>query len=417
MKPWFGGMIIGVVVTLVVTFVVGWIGGGVDELEAGKLVILSGRDDSAGDQRQALIDAWNATHPQQQARIEELPPQADAAHSEMVARAQSGDHDVDIYNLDVTWTAEFADEGYIQPLDAAELDTTGFLPNTLETCRYERELYALPFNTDAGLLYYRDDLVSPFSTWPSIRAEFEKAFAPRQDPALLAGYTGQLGNYEGLTVNALEAMQAAAGGSVVRDNEVVVDLAVMNDGLDRLRPTSGDPQFILPESLEYDETASTEAFGDRKVLFMRNWPVAYRQLSPAIDGDTPDQQLDFRVVPLPGPSVLGGQNLAIAENSDEPQAAQALIEFLTDARSQQLLFERGGFAATREIVYRDAAVIERYPYSGVLLEAVQHARPRPVIPCYAQFTEFFHDTVHTSLRNRAPLPGDFVSHLDDVMNC
>jgi multiple sugar transport system substrate-binding protein len=137
-----------------------------DALETGDLVILSGKDESANGQRQALIDQWNALHPQNKARIEELPGSSDSQHSEMVARAQSGRPGVDIYNLDVTWTAEFADAGYIQPLDESTVDIDGFLASPLATCRYEGDLWGLPFNTDAGLLYYRTDLVKhPPASW------------------------------------------------------------------------------------------------------------------------------------------------------------------------------------------------------------------------------------------------------------
>jgi multiple sugar transport system substrate-binding protein len=85
-----------------------------------ELVVLSGRDDSIGGQRQQLVDEWNALHPESKARIVELSSRADAQRSEMLARAQSDGSagaGVDVYNLDVTWTAEFADAGYLTSLD------------------------------------------------------------------------------------------------------------------------------------------------------------------------------------------------------------------------------------------------------------------------------------------------------------
>ncbi len=79
---------------------------------------------------------------------------------------------------------------------------------------------------------------------------------------------------------------------------------------------------------------------------------------------------------LPGGSVLGGQNLAISSHTDQPIAAQELIEFLTSPYSQRLLFECGGYAATQEIVYFDSGVQREHPYASTLLEAVRTARPR-----------------------------------------
>lgn len=407
------GAVLGVVATLIATYLVG-IAEDNSALEGGELVILSDLDQSAGRQRHELIKQWNATHPQNSARIIELPAQANAAHSELVARAQSGRADVDIYNLDAPWTAEFANAGYIRPLDESTIDRSEFLPKPIETCVYEGKLWALPFNTDAGLLYYRTDLVpEPPGNWPQLVRDAQEVLAdPDHDPRLQAGYAGQLASYEGLTVNALEAIQAAAPGrDVVRNGKVTVDLADIKAGIDQLRRHD----IVLSESLTYDEQQSTQAFRDHKVLFMRNWPVAYRDLNPPTDTGSTSPAVSFDVAPLPGDSVLGGQNLAIAANSTKPRAAQALIKFLTDARSQQILFERGGFAATRAIVYQDAAVRARYPYVQTLLVALQNARPRPVTPCYSTFSETFQTTIHQALSDEQPLPNNFVGTLESAL--
>jgi maltose-binding protein MalE len=89
----------------------------------------------------------------------ELPEIADAQRSEMLARAQAGGGGVDVYNLDVTWTAEFAAAGHLQRLDESRVRTGDFLPGPLSTCRYDDRLWALPFNTDVGLLYFTTTLV------------------------------------------------------------------------------------------------------------------------------------------------------------------------------------------------------------------------------------------------------------------
>ncbi|MCA1704252.1 MAG: extracellular solute-binding protein, partial [Actinobacteria bacterium] len=302
------------------------------------------------------------------------------------------------------------------PLDESTVDRREFLPKPIETCVYEGKLRALPFNTDAGLLYYRTDLVQPPDSWSQLARSVQDVLAdPDHDPRQQAGYAGQLARYEGLTVNALEAIQAAAPGSaMVRNGKVTVSLNDIQAGIDRLRPGRG---VVLVESLQYDEERSTQAFRDGKVLFMRNWPVAYRALSPPIGEESAGPAVPFAVTPLPGDSVLGGQNLAVAANSTKPRAAQALIEFLTDARSQQILFERGGLAATREVVYHDAEVKARYPYVQTLLQAVQSARPRPVTPCYRMFSEEFQDAVDQALREAKPLPESFIDTLQAALNC
>ncbi|MGI5238180.1 extracellular solute-binding protein [Dactylosporangium sp. CA-139066] len=415
LRPWqwclLAGLAAGVALTLLSERLVLPLFAGDGGPEPGELVILSGRDDGYGNQRQALVDQWNALHPRNPARIEEIAAVADAQRSEMVARAQGkGQGDADIYNLDVTWTAEFASQGYIRELDGAE--TSGFLPAPLQTCRYGGHLWALPFNTDAGLLYYREKVVGDRAptSWPQLVAAVQKA------DGATAGYAGQLADYEGLTVNALEAIWAAGGDVVDGEGHVVIDSPEAQRGLTNLATglQPGPPQVILPDSLNFDEQAATQAFAEGKVLFMRNWPVAHRTLDPPASADS-TAVLDFAVARLPGPSALGGQNLAISAHSKRPRAARELIEFLTSERSQQILFERGGFAATREIVYRDAAVTSRYRYAPTLLESIRSARTRPVTPHYAQFSETFRAVVRQALSDGGRLPADAKPRLEAAL--
>ena len=203
--------------------------------EAGELVILSGHDDGAGGQRQVLVDQWNATHPDNKARIEVLSSIADAQRSEMVARADKRTDQIDIYNLDVTWIAEFADQHYIRPLDAGSVDQSGFLEKPMKTCRYQNQLWALPFNTDAPLLYYRGDLVAaPPASWAQLVEQTRQvlaAGASGREKFPQAGFVGQLGGYEGRTVNALEAIIEAGGAVLDDDDQVVIDSKRARDGL------------------------------------------------------------------------------------------------------------------------------------------------------------------------------------------
>jgi len=351
------------------------------------------------------VNQWNLLHPDNQARIVQLPALADAQRSEMLARAQAERGEVDVFNLDVTWTAEFAENGYLRSLDESRLDTSGFLDGPLATCRYGGKLWALPFNTDVGLLYYRSDLVDePPRTWDDLEEEVEAVRA--RTGGAVDGYAGQFADYEGLTVNALEAVRGADGVLVDDAGDVVVgdQQAAITEGLERLR-------VIAPAGVpELDEDASLRLFQSGRALFMRHWPRAHRSLTQDLEGAPP---VPFGVAPLPGGTgVLGGQNLAVSAHSTRPRAAQALIEFLTGERSQQLLFERGGLPATREVVYSDRAVRERYPYVDILDEALDTAELRPTQPHYARFSEVFRAAVTGYLRRGQPLPDDLQEQLD-----
>ena len=402
---WF---VVGVVVTLVAVAIRPVLFGN-DDLEPGRLVVLSGQDDSPGGQRQKLIDRWNDLHPSNPAEIRELSSNAAQQHADMVADAQSGEHTVDIYNLDVTWTAEFAAAHYIRPL--GDVDTSGFLKKPLDTCRYQGKLWALPFNTDAGLLYYRTDQV--------------ESLPDKLPPA--SGHPDQSGPYavqlvdEGLTVNALEAIWSTDGGVLDGQNQSTVDSTRTANGLrdltqnvtalaDRLgRPVTD----LLPR---FDERAGTDAFIAGQVTMMRNWPVAYAQIkaAPQVPGRV-DVADSFDVAELPSPSVLGGQDLAVAAGSTRPRAAEALVRFLTSDDSERALFEDGGFAATRASVYDDPSVRAARPYAATLRSAIPHARPRPTTPYYALFSMEFRQIVRATLNQDGQVPSDAARRIDDAL--
>src|SRR2546430_9078396 len=278
--PLWAGLAVGVALgALLALGGVALVGGSDDPLEPGELVILSGQDDSPGGQRRALVVLWNALNPAHPARIQPLHEASDGQHDEMVnqARAKTA---VNIYSLDATWTAEFADGGYLRPFDRSRLPRPlldGFLQKPLKTCEYRGTLWALPFNTDAGVIFYRSDLLGTKANgpdglarfdWPTMMEAIRLLPAARQgDPRLEAGYTGQLRGYEGLTVNAFEAIWAA-GGTVVDDSgKVTFDPKAWGAGLARLAISPGrdswpkDPStgqarpadLILPDAPGEDE--------------------------------------------------------------------------------------------------------------------------------------------------------------------
>lgn len=172
-----------------------------------------------------------------------------------------------------------------------------------------------------------------------------------------------------------------------------------------LRPDAQGRRLFPPEALAHVEDDSTAAFASGQALSMRNWPVAYRILTEAQNDDRPildAAQVGVTLLPgagdgRPGVGILGGQSLAVAAGSDQPAAAQRLIAFLTNARSQQRLFADGGFVPTRTVVYGDDALQDDFPYLADLRTAIDAAQPQPVHPRYELLSEAIRRVVHPYL--------------------
>lgn len=307
----------------------------------GEIVLASGRDVTGrGGVRQQLIAEWNRQQEAKgvayRARLVELPGSADRQRSQLLGALQSGSAEYDVVNLDVTWVPEFAEAGLVQPLPDRLVDDD-VIKSVAGTARWGDKLYSVPFNSDVGLLFYRRDYLTSAGVtnpdlgkgagWPAVQQLIGVLDAARNKlPAAYAkGWTSQLdASYEGLTVNGIEAFASAADGFALTDKEgrYAGSVADLRAGLDELRNRT-QAAYTLPDAVHSDEADTLTDFAAGRTGFLRHWPYAYRTLHQSLS----PQQLG--VAPLPGKSVLGGQNLAVARGSQRTAAALQLVEFLT----------------------------------------------------------------------------------------
>jgi multiple sugar transport system substrate-binding protein len=388
------------------------------DLEAGPLRIMTGFGNSPNDPRSVLIDQWNRLHPSNQVEIDFASGETDQQHERMVNDAKPGGvHRADVYVLDVVWMAEFVDRGYVRELTVPEQDLADFVPNVIGTCRRSGKLWALPFNTDAGLLFHRSDIpgVSRPESWDDYSgagAVAAVAAARSAGHAIEAADAAQLGDEEMLTITALEAIWAAGGRVVggngqvlLNPNGTAVDFGVAERrGIEKLAAAARNRDVVPADARQTTSSQAAEAFAAGRTLFMRNWPVAR---------DAVGKRVYFEAVAPPHPSVLGGQNLAVSASTDKPRAAQALIEFLTNASSQLILSEVGGFAPTRQSAYINA----RRLYSQELRTAVDRAQLRPVTPCYTEFSRAFRKGINRALNAGGELEPGFAEELARIWKC
>ncbi len=333
-----------------------------------------------------LLEGWNRAHPDERVTLVELPDSADETHAQMITDLRADGGRFDLLNIDVSWTSEFAAAGWIRPLPRDRFPLETFLPPVVGTATYDGRLYAVPYVTNAGLLLYRKDVlaregVPPPRTWAELE-RLAKTVAPKYG---LDGYAGQFLPYEGLTVNAAEAVYSA-GGTILGDEgeRVTVNSTAAREGIDFL--ARGVREGWIPRrALTFKEEESKQAFQDGRLLFLRNWPYAYAVAS------APGSPVAGKIgaVPLPGPdgpgtSVLGGSNLAVSTHARHPDSAARLIAYLTSEPVQRQVLTRGALPPVRAALYEDPALVRAFPYLPTLRASVLAAAPRPQSPCFDQ---------------------------------
>ncbi len=312
--------------------------------------------------------------------LADLPPSADQQREQLVRRLAAGDKDIDIMGMDVIWTAEFAEAGWLVPWegDAAAKATDGTIPATVQTGTYEGKLYAAPFTTNTQLLWYRKDRVpTPPTTW-----------AEMVDMAEKIGEGGRIqvqGNrYEGLTVW-FNSLLASARGSVLSAPDKV-DLAD--------EPTTKALEVIkrVATSRAADPTLSTSPGGPDPPGLRVGQLVLHGQLHLRLaqrPGERPrrGREHGLGAVPAGAPRRAGprdpgrdqpGRVLRVAAPRPGPRRRR----LPRSAPNQIVATEKGGLPPTTEALYDDPRVQEAFPFADVLRETLTQGSARPQSPAY-----------------------------------
>lgn len=304
--------------------------------------------------------------------------------------------EIDVLQIDVVWPGMLAP--HLADLAPALGDLAGeHFPALIDNNTVEGRLVAMPWFVDAGLLYYRRDLLEkhgfqPPETWQQLT----HIAATIQQREREAGNTGLWGfvfqgkPYEGLTCDALEWVASHGGGTFIgEDGGITADNPRAAAALDL---AAGWVGTIAPRGvLNYDEEAARGVFQTGNALFMRSWPYAWA----LAQGEDSPVRGKVGVVALPrgdGPDgrpagTLGGWQLAVSRYSRHPAEAMDLVRHLTSAAVQKDRAIRGAYNPTIPRLYEDPEVLAANPFFGELLPTFVHALPRPARQTGAHYNQ------------------------------
>jgi multiple sugar transport system substrate-binding protein len=376
----------------------GTTGGGSDaeaNLEGrGPITYVQGKDNS--NVVRPLLDKWNAAHPDEQVTFKEQTDQADQQHDDLVQNFQAKNENYDVVSVDVVWTAEFAARGWLQPLEGnMAIETDGMLEPTIEAGSYQDKLYTAPVSSDGGILYYRKDLVPEApKTWDEMMGMCSIAKENN-----IGCYAGQFKQYEGLTVNASEAINSAGGSVLGDDGKPNLTTPEAEEGLNNLVDAFKNGN-IPAEAITYQEEESRRAFQEGKLLFLRNWPYVYNLATTEGSSQVKDV-LGMAALPGkdgPGASSLGGHNAAISVYSKNKATALDFVKFLIEEEQQKFFATQGSLAPVLGDLYEDQELVSKLPYLPVLKTSIENAVPRPVSPFYPAVTQAIQENSYAALK-------------------
>jgi multiple sugar transport system substrate-binding protein len=351
---------------------------GCGDPKTGPIYFAAGPDVPLRQPIQRLVVEWNKLHRDQQVTFLPLSPEADDTHSQLLANSQDPDQNCyDVMALDVVWTKEFADGGYLVELPNEDVGLPGS-PQELRTVYgSDDKTWGVPFTSNVGILYYRKDLLGgkkPSGQWQDILDAATMKYEPKE------GYEGQFGAYEGLIVNFFERAWDHMGvGNADRPNIQAITNALQD------LANAFENENIPGDALEHDERASVNDFIAGRVKVMRNWPNWISELQ-----SNPELKDKWDWMPMPWKSALGGLDLVESRCAKHQKTATDFIKVMTSASAESRL-GADGYIPARDV-----------PESADYRDIVRNAVKRPALDNYTTVSQRIKALVHGILDKCVP---------------
>jgi multiple sugar transport system substrate-binding protein len=353
-----------------------------------------------------LIDKFNKQNHGFKVTYRVMPTDTGQYFDKLQTEFQAGQSDIDVIGGDVIWGAQFAANKWTLDISDKfpESERSKFLPAPIQSVAYEGKYYGVPWYTDAGMLYYRKDLLqksgfsAPPKTWDELKSMAEKVTQQTGTPD---GFVFQGSNYEGGVCNALEYIWNA-GGDVLQGNKVVIDSSQSAAGLAEQHSmiTSG----VAPKGVStYTETETDPAFMGGKSVFARNWPYMYSEAGTSTYPKVKPDMVGVAPIPVSSSgdqsySCLGGWNMYISALSDKQDQAWTFVKWITAPEQMKWRALNATLLPARTALYNDKEILNKVPVIRLGKDIINNTKPRPVSPYYSDMSLKMQEQFNLSLK-------------------
>ncbi|MCK4936647.1 MAG: ABC transporter substrate-binding protein [Elusimicrobiales bacterium] len=334
-------------------------------------------------------------------RILRQPTDSDQRRQGILIPMKAKIENPDIFLMDIAWIPQFAASNWLLPLDEyVQRDKYSLKPfwkNILDLSdTYKNNIVALPVYIDAGVLYYRKDLLKKygFQNPPSTWSEFLKISkkiqkAEREKNSSFFAFVWQGAQYEGLICNFLE-FASLDGGGFSFTGKLKINTPANIKAADFMKDLINKWKLSPPNTYtDMKEEQVRMFFQSGNALFERNWPYAWG----LHQSDNSEIKGKVAIAALPyfkgGKSVstLGGWHIGISRFSDSKDEAWAFMKYVVSKKVQKSFCLKLGWNPARKDVYSDAEILKKYPHFKDLKNVFGNASPRPAIPYYTQVSD------------------------------
>ncbi len=310
--------------------------------------------------------------------------------------------DLDIALIDLVWIGNFAENGWIVPIDKftndpklkdPDLDLADFFPLVLDAFgSWDNVVYGLPFDNYSGLMFYNKCMLKDagFDGPPETWAELKDVYGPKLTKDGKYAFALQSKRNETQSCDSFARVLWPFGGSFL--DEKFKSNLLSKESQAGLKFRQDLMKYMPPGIVSYDHSETVNGLAQGDVAIITEWSAFYSTLTNPETSKIVDCIV---VAPEPkGPAgrkpALGGFSLAVASQADEKEQAAAwlFIQWVTSKANAKKYLELGGVPA-RQSVYKLPGVADKFGFVDALVASWQDGVPefRPRFAEWPQMTE------------------------------
>lgn len=377
--------------------------------EAGRITFMIGGAPAEIDFWEQIVDRFTDSTGIEVTIIRQ-PADTDQRRQTLLVPLQSRETDPDVFLMDIIWIGQFAASNWLESLEsfieADNFDLSPFFQRPIDLAdRYDGCLVALPVYIDAGLLYYRKDLLEKYGyevpeTWEKLVEVASKIQSrERIDNPSFWGFVWQGAQYEGLICNFLEYAHSNGGG-LLSNGKISLNTTENIEALTFMKDLIWKYKISPPNTYtEMKEEEVRTLFETGNALFERNWPYAW--MLHQSDKSPVKGKVGISVLPRfekgEHSATLGGWHIGISSSSDVKQLAWSFVKYVLSYDVQLEFALKLGWNPSRRDVYTSQKITENLPHLVAFQEAFDNAVARPILPFYTLVSKALQREINAAL--------------------
>ncbi|HEY3178707.1 MAG TPA: ABC transporter substrate-binding protein [Casimicrobiaceae bacterium] len=354
-----------------------------------------------------IADEYQKKNPNVKIDVEVGGATSDAQQQYLSTVLSSKDSVLDVILIDVIRPAQWAAQGWAEPLDAyLGVDKPKVLAQYLkayaEADQVNGKLIALPYFADAQFLYYRKDLLEKYKrpvpkTWDEMMETARIVMDGEKNPQL-QGFSTAGSPIEGTVCTYLVPLWGA-GSEITKSGKLNLDTPEARQPFQlygRMKQAGVLPKNIA--EIPTDRIRIDMQAGN--LIFAMTWSYVWNRLENDADSKVKGK---IGVTMLPhdqggkSATCIGGWQLAVSAFSKNKPEAVKLVRWLSSPEVSKMQAILASHMPVFPTVFKDPEVLKANPWFADALPVVEGAKSRPVSAQYPQVSDVIRSNMNAYL--------------------